>query len=274
MHDDLHILRLGYYNHTNLLPLLYPIEAGWVSLESPWRVEAENAPPGALLERLLAGELDAALVAPGALAQHGSRLSPLGGWGLAVEGRAETAVLLAPKRLDMMDKGEVSIAPEAVGSTAEHLIRMLVEPYYGIELTLRMPDDTAHNMKGPRLLYGDDAAQQAAGRPKEWVAEDLGVAGYVFTGLPLVWEILAVERGLEERKAGASEQLQDLLRLSQRSAREQQATVLEVATQRLGLPQAQVKELFNRQRYTLGDPEQKGLARFLDLATRAKVLPG
>ena len=44
---------------------------------------------------------------------------------------------------------------------------------------------------------------------------------------------------------------------------EQQATILDAAAKRLGLPEAQVRELFNRQTYTLGQAEQKALVRFL-----------
>jgi predicted solute-binding protein len=38
------------------------------------------------------------------------------------------------------------------------------------------------------------------------------------------------------------------------------------------MKQDAVKQLLDRQRYTLGPQEQKGLANFLDLATRAGVL--
>jgi predicted solute-binding protein len=263
---------VGYQTRSNFLPLLYPLEAGWVAPESPWRVEFVNAAPAELPAAVLAGELDAAFLAPGAVAEHGAELAALGGWGLACEGRAETGILLSPKRLDLIHEGHVSITPGALGSTAEHLFRMLLTPYYGIEVSIHVPGDPAYDPKGARLLYGDEAAREAARRPNGWVAEDLGVAWFVFTGLPTVWEMLAAPRDLEARKPGVGERLQELLRLSQRTAREQEATVTQVAAERLGITAAVVKDLFSRQRYTLGDPEQKGLARFLDQASRARVI--
>jgi predicted solute-binding protein len=271
MEGDLHILRVGYHPRANWLPLLYPLEAGWVSPASPWRLELVAAPVERLAEETLAGNLDAAFLAPWVVAGNGERLSSLGGWGLASEGKSATALLLAPQRLDLMDGSEVSVAREAAGSTAEHMLRILLAPYYGIGLQLRAAGEGGGKPQGARLLYGDDAARQAASRPRGWVAEDLGVAWFVFTGLPAVWEMLATPRYLEERKPGATEQIQEVMRLARRTAQEQQASVLETAAQRLGIGGGQVKELFARQRYSLGEAEHKGLARFLDLAARANV---
>jgi predicted solute-binding protein len=269
MHKDFHILRLGYHDRANLAPLLYPIKAGWVGPQSPWKLEIVNAPPAALLSQALDGSLDAAFLPPAALTRHGEQFSPLGGWGLASEGRSETAILLAPQRLDLIDGGEVSISPSAHGSTAEHLLRILVAPYYGISLTLHAPEDPGYNTNGARLLYGDEAAKEAARLPEGWVAEDLGVAWFVFTGLPTVWEMLAMPRDLEQSKPGAVEQLQALMQGSQRAGQEQQATIVDASAKRLGLAETRVKELFKRQTYTLGLAEQKTLVRFLDMVSRA-----
>lgn len=267
--NDFHILRLGYHDRANLMPLLYPLKAGWVGASSPWKLEVVNLVPSALVSELISGELDAALIPPLVLTQRGDRLASLGGWGLASEGASETALLLAPQRLDLMDEGHVSLSEEAQGSTAAYLLRVLLKPYYDITLSLHAPGDSAYDDKGARLLYSDDASHQANSRPEGWVAEDMGVAGYVMSGLPTVWEMLAAPRNLEARKPGAGEAIQEALKLSQRAAQEQQATILEEATRRLGLERSRVKELFARQSYTLGEKEQKGLAHFFTLASRA-----
>jgi predicted solute-binding protein len=268
IHKDLHILKLGYHSRANLMPLVYPIEAGWAAPQSPWEMQIVNTTPAALDARVLDGDLDAAFLPTAALAREGARISPLGGWGLASEGKSETAMLLAPQRLDLMDGGEVSISPAARGSTAEQLLRILLAPYYGIKLTLRTPEEPGYNTDGARLLYGDEAAKEAAGLPDGWVADDLGVAWFVLTGLPMVWEILAMPRDLDQRSRSAVEQLQALMRNSQRMAQEQQATVVDAAAKRLGLDETRVKELFKRQTYKLGQVEQKAVARFLDMVGR------
>jgi len=121
-------------------------------------------------------------------------------------------------------------------------------------------------------MYADKAAALANRLKDGWVAEDLGVAGYVMSGLPTVWEMLAAPRDLEARKPGASEAIQVALKASQRAAQEQQATIMEEASRRLGLEAARVNELFARQRYTLGDKEQKGLAHFFTLAALAGMV--
>ena len=268
MHDDFHILRLGYHDRANLLPLLYPIKAGWATLESPWQVEVITAPPSVLFRQLLEGKLDAAFLPPAAVTAHGAQLATLGGWGLAGEGRIETAILLAPQRIDLLDGGNVALSPDAHSSTAEHLLRVLLTPYYDTKLRLLSPGEPGYDPQGARLLFSDDAARESAGLARPWVAEDLGVAWFVLTGYPVVWEVLAVPRDLEGRKPGGSERLQALLRLSQRTAQEQQAAIIAEGASRLKMDTARVKELFNRQHYTLGETERKGLAYFLDLAAR------
>lgn len=271
--EDLHILRLGFHDKATLLPLLYPVAAGWAGVESPWKVETVGGTPLELLNGLLEGRLDAALVTPLGVALYGNRLSPLGGWGLASEGISGMALLLSPQRLDLMDEKGAAIMPDAYGSTADHLLRLLLKPYYDIKLALRAPKDVGYDTKGIRLMYGDTAVAEARRKPKEWVAEDIGVAWFVFSGLPTVWEILAGPRDLEQRKPGAAVALQALLKQSQRTGQEQRASILAEASKRLGLEQTEVKELLARYRYTLGESEQKGMVRFLDQAARAGVLP-
>lgn len=270
--QDIHILRLGYHDRANLLPLLYPLKAGWVAPESPWHLEIVNGPPAMLLASLLAGDLDAAFVTPAAAQLHGGEIAPLGGWGLAGTGASETALLLAPQRLDLIEGSNLAISPEAAGSTAEHLLRTILTPYYDITLRLWHPGDPEYDEKGARLMYDDNATQQVASNPKGWVAEDIGLAWWVLTGLPAVWELLCSRRDLQMTKPGASDTFQSLLRLSQRSATEQTATILQEAASRLKLDRNRIKDLFARQHYTLGQDEQKGLALFLDMAARAKAI--
>jgi predicted solute-binding protein len=272
--QDFDILRLGYHDHANLLPLLYPLDAGWTAPPSPWRLELTKATTEDLQAAIERGELDAAFLPTAFVASHASTLAPLGGWALSIEGRTETAVLLAPQRLDLMDGAAAAITSEAAGSSAEHLLRILLKPYYDITLELKRPGDEGYDPKGTRLLYGDAAAQENMKKPKSWAADDLGIAWYVLSGLPMVWLMLAARRDLERVKPGAGEKIQALLKASQRTAQEQKATVLSIATERLGIPSEAVKELFARQRFTLNDNDKKGLARFLDYASRAGLVPG
>ena len=254
------------------MPLLYPLKAGWVGAESPWKLEVVNMPPAALVRALVDGELDAAFIPPFTLTQRGDRLAALGGWGLASEGVTETVLLLAPQRLDGMDGEHVAISEEAHGSTADYLLRVLLKPYYDITLALHAPGDSTYDLSGARLLYSDNAVKEAGSKAEGWVAEDLGVAGYVLSGLPTVWEMLASPRDLEKRKPGASDAIQAALKASQRAAQEQQTTILEEAATRLNLDRARVKELFARQTYTLGEKEQKGLAHFFTLASKTGLI--
>ena len=92
-------LRFGYTGSVHWLPLLYPLEAGWVY--PPGRlVTWHDLPPGEVLARLDAGTLDAALVAPVAYARRRGALDLLPGVGLASEGPTAAAVLQSTERAD------------------------------------------------------------------------------------------------------------------------------------------------------------------------------
>jgi predicted solute-binding protein len=265
---DAHTLRLGYPDRADYLPLLYPLQAGWAAPDSPWKLEVVNASPGDLGGSLLEGDLDAAFVPPLTLSQNGSRLEALGGWGVSSEGPSELALLLAPQRLDLMDGADLSVHADASGSTAEHLLRLLLKPYYDIALNLHAAGDSAFDPKGMRLLLGDNAPREASSRAERWVAEDMGVAWFVLSGLPTVWEILATPRDLEARKPGARPALQAAIERSRRSAQEQSAAIVQLVGDRLALPRDRAKEFLARRRYTLSDREQKALAHFFTLVGR------
>ena len=270
---DQHTLRLGYHHRVNFAPLLYPLEAGWVGLESPWRLLSVDQTHRTLTEGLLAGDLDAAFLPAAGAQKWGSKVTPLGGWGLACTGASETAVLLAPRRIDLIDGEYVAIPPPEEGSAADHLLRTLVAPYYGITLNIATQADEGYEQAVARLAFGDDAVRAGElAKARGEVAEDLGLAWWILTGLPIVWEVLCARRDLEARKPGATSALQAGIRLSQRTATEQASSVLDAAAGSLSLKPTHLKELFARQTYTLGPNEQKGLATFLDMAGRAKAM--
>jgi predicted solute-binding protein len=269
------VLRLGYQDRANFAPLVYAMEAGWTAPPSPWALEIVHEGQGKLLEGLLDGEVDAAFVTPADAQQEGKKITPLGGWGLAVAGRAETALFLSPKRIDLIDGGDVAVMPEAEGSTAEYLLRTLITPYYGIKLGVHREGEEGFDAEGARLVFGDGAPGRGMEAAKAgWAVDDISLAWWVMTGLPMVWEVLCYRRDLVSRKPGAVEAIQSLMKASQRAGAEQASSVVDVAAGRLGLAEGAVKELFGRQSYVLGSNEQKGLARFLDMAGRGDVIGG
>lgn len=270
--DNSHNLRLGYLPRANFAPLLYPLEAGWISPKSPWQLQLVPGSHSALIADLLKGELDAAFVSTADAQRWGQKLAPLGGVGLASTGAAETALLLAPRRIDLIDGEGVSIPPDAQGSTADHLFRTLISPYYGIKLDLHTEEEEGYNPSGSRIVFNSDATRQGeTARAEGWVAEDIGLAWWILTGLPMVWEVLCHPRSLEERKPGAIAALQNTLKLSQRAAGEQASSILDTTARSLNVKPERVKDLFSRQSYALGPDEQKGLATYLDMAARARA---
>jgi predicted solute-binding protein len=238
-------------------------------MESPWKIEMADGRHGELEDRLVEGELDAAFIPASAAQKWGKKITPLGGWGLTSAGVTETALLIAPRRIDLIDGEEVAISPAEEGTAADQLLRALVTPYYGITLKLVTEGEEGYDRAASRLMFGDGAVREGEiAKSKGQVAEDIGLAWWVLTGLPMVWEVLCAPRSLEDRKPGASTALQNVLKVSQRAAVEQMGTVVEATAASVGLSVERVKELFARQSYSLGANEQKGLAQFLDMVGR------
>ena len=93
-------------------------------------------------------------------------------------------------------------------------------------------------------------------------AEDLGAAWWVFSGTPMVWALGVVRAGLlDDPQAVVA--LVRAFEASRTAAREQAATVLAAAAATVGIPEAAVQALFDRQRTDLEARAQGGLAAFL-----------
>jgi chorismate dehydratase len=156
------LLRFGYTDSIHLLPLLYPLRAGWV-YPTGVRLELVALAPPDLPAALESGDLDGGLVDPLAYARLRGRLEVMPGIGLAGTGANSLAVLRSTVRPDELDAARIAVAPEANASVAPALLRALATPYFGITLDLDddngVAQDPGAEGGAPRLLYGDSAVR-------------------------------------------------------------------------------------------------------------------
>ncbi len=101
-------------------------------------------------------------------------------------------------------------------------------------------------------------------------AEDLGAAWWVFSGTPMVWALGVVRATLLEQPQ-AVVALVRAFEAARTAAREQAATVLTAAATTVGIPEAVVQAVFDRQRPELDARAQGGLAAFLRESVKRKT---
>ena len=299
-------LRFGYTGSVQLLPLLYPLLAGWVE-PSGRPIAWEDRPAADLLAALDAGDLDAALVSPVAYARRRADLTLLPGVGLASEGPTAAAVLQSATRPDLLDGQAIRLAGSSIDDAGAALLVVLMRPYYGVERARWLATDETPTDGTPpagRQLSGDAAV--AARRP--WLlyeaylrtiepigsdepphrrppvapvaapdpavaghAEDLGAAWWVLTGVPVVWMLGVVRRPLVEQDPALPGRLIDAFALARRTAGEQWPSVLAAAAARVDLPEPAVAALFAPQVTTLGPREMGALDAYYTYTRRLRL---
>jgi chorismate dehydratase len=290
-------LRIGYTGSAHLVPLLHPLVSGWVV--PPGRaVTWHDLPSGPLLAELDAGTLDAALVAPVAYARRRARLALLPGVGLASEGPTAAAVLHSPQRADSLDGQAIRLPAPPADDAGAALLAVLLRPYFGISAALLPPGaavpegrsvgadlttgDAAIAVRRPWLLYDaylrtipEPGTPARRRRPTPVPApdpavsgytEDLGAAWWVLTGVPIVWAVGVVRQQVATPDAVAA--LVAGFAAARRAATEQQPTILQVAAERAGLPEAALAVLLTPQTTTLGPRELGALDAYFTYTQR------
>ncbi len=298
------VLHFGYTDSIHLLPLLHPLQAGWV-YPTGVRLELVALPPAALADALAAGSVDGGLIDPRAYARLRAGVEVMPGIGLAAAGANSYAVLQSPARVDALDGQHVAVGPDAAGSVAETLLQVLASPYYSIDLTVDPPGAAPEAGTAPaRLLAGDaavaarapwlryearfspsalaaeergarggsaEAAAEAAPDPAlVGYAEDLGGAWWVLSGTPMVWA-LGVLRAAVLDTPEVVVAVVHAFQESRTAARQQAPTVLAAAAAQAGIPESAVQAIYDRQTVEIGAAEQGGLAAFYRHTQRLRL---
>lgn len=302
------LLRFGYTDSIHLLPLLHPLQAGWV-IPSGLRLQLVALPALDLEAGLRRGDLDGGLVEPITYARLRGSLEVMPGIGLASEGATNLVVLQSRERADTLDGARVAVDPADRDGIPGALLAVLAEPYFGLSLTLdATPPPAGADPLPARLLAGDAAvaarrpwllyetrfspstlaAEERArdkGRPlpagalapapdpaRAGYAEDLGAAWWVLSGAPMVWALGVLRSTLLDQPAVVVAAMH-AFQQSITAAREQAPTVQATAAARAGIPAAAAQAIFDRQTVELGPRQQGGLAAFYTHTRRLRLTP-
>jgi chorismate dehydratase len=236
-------LRIGCVQYLNSRPLIHGLP------------EVELAHPSELAARLRAGALDAALVPVFELLRSPENYLVVDGVGIVSAGPVYSVYVA--HRGPMGELEGVTADPASL--TSIHLFQVLAEGVLGRRLPL-LPENAA-NVENPscgRLLIGNQAivyrvaSEQAVAGEEFW---DLGEQWTLWTGLPFVYAVWVLRRGISG--AGAvGEAFRTLAEAGLRAVPEIAAADVEFGPELAG------RYLTEHIRFNLGARERAGLERF------------
>lgn len=240
--------RVGTVEALNAVPLTRGLED-----------EVIFATPAKLAEMLRRDELDAALVSVVEVLLT-DRYDILDGIAVASLGEVKS-VLLAHRR-PLEEAREVFCDPASL--TSRRLLEVLLAER-GLKPEFKpLPDYDFATAPDFLMLIGDRALDFALGQHEHEIW-DLGAAWYELTGLPFVYAVWALRRGLENRT----------LRLQLREAKDFGLDTLDsiIRDRTEYTPEFRKDYLGWHIHYHLGTDEKRGLARFMELLRKHGIGP-
>lgn len=274
------MLKFGLTKDIDLWPLFYPFEAGWSFMPSGVETVAGSAIENE--QRLLAGEIDVALISPITYAEHQADLYVLPTPVRASDLSSDAVYLISKKRPDQYEKPVVTYTP--FSKTGVALLKLLATRYYGFAPEFKEVVSEANALESLNngsdvcILSGEAALKASkAALARGYFAEDLTKAWWILTGLPLPLGLFGLRRAwVEDNKAEAEAIIRKVLQ-SLRSAlqhsREQSDTLCQQASKQSGLDVETLEEHYRQQRYDLREQQLRGLFEFYRRIAELNLAP-
>ncbi len=261
--------RIGVVSYLNTLPLI----AGLESLES---IELEHAVPSRLIDRLLAGGVDLALVSAADYQKSPEPLRLVPAGMLGCRGRTMTVRLYSRVPIPRISV----VHADTDSHTSVILLQVLLRERHG--LSVEMVDFEARSIDlrdpgSPRpeslLLIGDKVIVAAPDHREYPYQLDLGEAWLESTGKPFVFATWMCRRGLDAEAERRVRSAAAVLDHQRRHNRERIANIVHRHAIARGWPKFDADlYLSGMLRYEFGEPEAEGLRTFFSLAHRHGLL--
>lgn len=189
----------------------------------------------------------------------------LGHFGIAVRGRAQSALLFARKPIRQLEGAVIAVTEES--STTACLLRLLLELRYKIQ--------PANYQRGQSpeadalLLIGDEALQFARTNTRYPFEIDVGFEWWLWQHLPFVFAVWAVRKDL-------TPDLKKTIELGvSRTLAKNLNGLGEIAAEyspQLSIPAADLQAYLSNFVYRLGQAEEEGIRRFKELIDEHHLL--
>lgn len=266
------VIRLGQVDYLNCLPIYYPLESGWVPVETT----LTKGVPTRLNRLFLQGELDITPISSIEYARHPDQCVILPDISIASDGRVGSIFLFSRVPVTELDGRHVALPDTSATSVV--LLKVLFHHYYHVEATYEtMPDnlDRMLAVADAALLIGDNAIRerlrvQEAGSPL--VVTDLGQAWKDFTGDPMVFALWVIRRDFALREPERTRAAAEALLAAKRAGAAETETLVDVAHRRTGLPRLVLEDYFRIIRHELDTDYRRGLLTYYDYAYKSGLI--
>ena len=254
-------LRVAAVGYLNARPLYEGLDREPASA----RVQLDCGVPTEVARRVAEDEADLALMPVAAAATLGD-LRIVRGAAIGARGAVRSVVLVGQRPIEELDE----IAVDLSSRTSVVLARLLLRARRkGAEPRLvgRGPREAISHVEGKKgaLVIGDPALEIEGRFPH---VLDLGLAWQELTGLPFVFAAWC------GRPGAVSADDERLLEAAKRRGLERRDAIADEHAARTRLPAESLRAyLRDAIHYDLGDEERRGLERFFDEASRARLLP-
>jgi chorismate dehydratase len=212
-----------------------------------------------------AGELSAGLMPLVDFVRLRDQFERIGHFGIAVRGRAHSALLFSRRPLRQLDGCAVAVTEES--STTACLVRLLLEQRFHLKPSgyPRGRDPGAEGL----VLIGDEALREKYGQAGYPYETDLAFEWWLWQHRPFVFAVWAVRRDLPAQEKKALE-LGLIRTLAMNLSRLEQ--IAQEASKTIGIPEETLHLYLSNFVYRLGPSEDEAIATFEELCRRHALL--
>lgn len=249
------MIRIGHIDFINAIPL--DIEDSHPRLD----FIKVSAVPSLLNKMLLNNEIDISMVSSAFFLRHTDTLIRIGNFGIVSNGPVMSVLLLSNIDLTGIPRTyAIKVYETPKSATSVILNRLILKHNFGLENISFSDQKDAHAC----LLIGDEALGKLVAGTYPHIY-DLGMEWKRWTGLPMVFAVLAANINALKEKKDDLETYIKILEERYRESKSNMASLVERAEKRVSLPRELLFKYYNCLQYEIGEKEDKSLALFHEL---------
>ncbi len=262
-------IALGRIRYRNVSPVYDGLDNGMCP---PW-LRMVSGHPVALNRMLASGRLDISPVSVSAYARNPDAYRILPDLCVGSRERVMSVLLISRCPLSELEGKTIGISRES--ATGSDLVRLIFylkglcprweEAGFSREFGLEPEVDAA-------LVIGDDALAVAEDARFPYIY-DLGAEWWLLTGVPFVWAVWVVRRGIADTMAPVVDEVGKMLGASLRFGISRLTRIAKDTSRSLGIPRSLSASYFQLLGYELGPEETEGLRLFFRFLGDAGIIP-
>jgi chorismate dehydratase len=245
------LIRIGHIDFINMIPLDLYGSNGLAYTKTP-------GPPTMINQMLLKGEVDVGVISVAFYLKHKAELVRLGNFGILSDGPVLSVLLFSKRDLsNPHEKGVLKVYETSKSATSILLYRLILREVYRVE---PLPVPTPSEAEAVLLIGNEALLERQKGG---WnYCYDLGEEWKKFTGLPMVFAVLATSVKVFDAKEEELKGYLEILDQNYRKSIHDSDTLVAKAKEMAPLEEELLYRYFQCLKYEIGEQEEKAMALF------------